>query len=107
MEMHGYDSLYTDYAWTFLTHHAYVLICLYQNPEIRLREVADRVGITERAVQSIVHDLEVAGVLSRERLGRRNRYHIHSRKPLRHPAASMCNLQDLLELFQLAEAAAR
>lgn len=72
-------------GWTFLTNHAHVLICLANDPELRLREVAATVGITERAVQKIVAELEAGGVISRERDGRRNRYEIHDRTPLRHP----------------------
>jgi DNA-binding MarR family transcriptional regulator len=72
-------------AWTFLTNHAHVLISLASDPELRLREVATTVGITERAVQKIIAELEAGGVISRERDGRRNRYEIHSEVPLRHP----------------------
>ena len=64
-------------AWTFLTNHSHVLLCLAANPELRVRDVAARVGITERAVQKILAELEQAGVLSRVREGRRNRYEIH------------------------------
>lgn len=71
-------------GWTFLTNHAHVLILLADNPELRLREVAAGVGVTERAVQKIIAELEAGGVLSRERDGRRNRYEIHRAVPLRH-----------------------
>ena len=60
--------------WTFLTNHAQVLLCLADAPDIRLRDVAERVGITERAVQRIVADLSQAGYVKRDRVGRRNRY---------------------------------
>jgi len=70
--------------WTFLTNHAHVLLCLAADPEVRLRDVADAVGITERAAQRIVMELEEAGYLERERVGRRNRYHLHADQPLRH-----------------------
>src|SRR5690349_3872620 len=72
-------------SWTFLTNHAHVLLCLAREPELRLRDVAGRVGITERAVQRIVADLEEGRYLTRERTGRRNRYEIHPDLPLRHP----------------------
>lgn len=72
-------------GWTFLTNHAHVLILLAGDPEMLLREVAQTVGITERAVQKIVAELESGGVLTREREGRRNRYEIHREIPLRHP----------------------
>lgn len=73
-------------GWTFLTNHAHVLVALARDPQVRLREVALRVGITERSVQSIVADLEAAGYLRRERVGRRNRYLVDPSGPLRHPA---------------------
>ena len=75
-------------AWTFLTNHAHVLICLSKDPEATLRDVSIRVGITERAVQRIVADLEAEGYLEREREGRRNRYLIRADRPLRHPVES-------------------
>ncbi len=71
--------------WTFLTNHAHVLLCIALDPEIRLRDVAASVGITERAAQRIVMELEEAGYLERERVGRRNRYRLHTDQPLRHP----------------------
>lgn len=71
--------------WTFLTNHAHVLIAIARDREARLRDVAEQVGITERATQAIVHDLVAAGYLERERVGRRNRYRINESLPLRHP----------------------
>jgi DNA-binding transcriptional ArsR family regulator len=71
--------------WTFLSNHGHVLVCLARDPEARLRDVALAVGITERAVQKIVSDLEAAGVVERLRDGRRNRYRLHPELPLRHP----------------------
>lgn len=84
--------------WTFLTNHSHVLICLARNPELRLREVADMVGITERAVQKIVHELEEAKVLTRHRVGRRNSYKIHLTRRLRHPVEHNARVSDLLEI---------
>jgi predicted transcriptional regulator len=84
------------HTWTFLTNHSHVLICLARDPAMRLRDVAEQVGITERAVQSIVSDLEEAGVITRTREGRRNRYTVHGDEPLRHPVESHCNVRDLL-----------
>jgi predicted transcriptional regulator len=72
-------------GWTFLTNHTHVLVCLAEDPGLRLRDVAARVGVTERAVQRIVAELEAGGVLTRTREGRRNRYTIDGRIPLRHP----------------------
>lgn len=71
--------------WTFLTNHAHVLLCIAQDPGMRLRDVADAVGITERAAQRIVAELEQAGYLDRVRDGRRNRYRLNQELPLRHP----------------------
>lgn len=72
-------------SWTFLSNHAHVLLCIANDPDIRLRDVAERVGITERAVQKIVSELEEGGALTRIRDGRRNSYVIHAECPLRHP----------------------
>lgn len=85
-------------GWTFLSNHAHVLICLAEDAEMRLRDVAARVGITERAVQKIVADLEAAGVLTRHRDGRRNRYRIHPRRALRHPVEAHRTVGDLLQM---------
>jgi DNA-binding transcriptional ArsR family regulator len=84
--------------WTFLTNHAHVLLCLASDPELRLRDVAARVGITERAVQHIVADLEAAGMLTRTREGRRNRYALHAERPLRHPVEAHRTVADLVNL---------
>ena len=72
-------------TWTFLTNHAHVLIAISRDPELRQRDISRLVGITEGAVQRILHELEEAGFLRRERVGRRNRYHIDADRPLRHP----------------------
>jgi DNA-binding IclR family transcriptional regulator len=85
--------------WTFLSNHGHVLLCIAQEPELRLREVADRVGITQRAVQRIVADLEKAGYLSRAREGRRNRYELHPDRPFRHPVVAHRDISQLLDLF--------
>lgn len=82
--------------WTFLSNHGHVLICLARDPEARLRDVALAVGITERAVQKIVSDLEEAGVVERLRDGRRNRYRLHPERPLRHPIESHRTIGALL-----------
>ena len=84
-------------TWTFLSNHTHVLVCLSLNPDQVLREVASQVGITERAVQRIVADLEQAGVLARERDGRRNRYRLNLDARLRHPLEQHCSVGELLE----------
>jgi predicted transcriptional regulator of viral defense system len=86
--------------WTFLSNHAHVFICIAQEPEIRLRDVALRVGITERAVQGIVADLEETGFLSRFKNGRRNRYELHIDRPFRHPVVAHREVSLLLSLMQ-------
>jgi DNA-binding transcriptional ArsR family regulator len=83
-------------TWTFLTNHAHVLLCLTRDPAARLRDVAEQVGITERAVQRIVAELEEAGVLCRMRDGRRNHYEIRGDRPLRHPVESHRMVGDLI-----------
>ncbi len=84
--------------WTFFTNHAHVLVCLAGDGEMRLRDVAVKVGITERAVQRIVSELEEGKVLVRERDGRRNRYTIDYSRSLRHSLESHRSVGDLLEL---------
>lgn len=84
--------------WTFLSNHAHVLVCLAHDPDSRLRDVALSVGITERAVQKIVSDLEEAGVIVRERAGRRNSYRLNLDVPLRHALESHRTVGTLLSL---------
>lgn len=83
-------------SWTFLTNHAHVLITLHRNPELRQRDIAYAVGITVGAVQKILHELEEAGFVTRERVGRRNRYEVNSDIPLRHPLENDHSVSDLL-----------
>ncbi len=88
-----------EHGWTFLSNHAHVLLCIANEPEVRLREVALRVGITERAVQRIVTDLEQGGYLTRSREGRRNRYEVFLDRPLRRSAVSNHEVGVLLNLL--------
>jgi DNA-binding MarR family transcriptional regulator len=85
-------------SWTFLTNHGHVLMCLSEDSEIRLLDVAERIGITERAAHKIVSDLEEAGIIKRHREGRRNRYTIHGDEPLRHPLEEHCTVGQLIHL---------
>jgi DNA-binding IclR family transcriptional regulator len=71
--------------WTFLSNHAHVLHCIFLRPDIRIRDIAVKVLITERAVQRIVVDLERGGYLKRERVGRQNHYRLDWRLHMRHP----------------------
>lgn len=88
-----------DGTWTFLTNHSHVLICLTRDPNLRLRDLADEVGITERAVQGIVKDLEAAGCITRHREGRRNRYDIVRERPMRHRVERGYVVGDLLAVL--------
>ena len=85
-------------SWTFLTNHAHVLLCIASDPERRGRDIADRVGITERAAQAIVSDLVAAGYVTRTRVGRRNHYEVHPDLPLRHPIERSRQVRELLRL---------
>jgi len=91
--------------WTFLTNHTHVLVCIARDPSVRLRDVAAVVGVTERAVQRIVAELEEGGYLIRERAGRRNRYTVRGALPLRHPIERHCQVSALLSLLGTAKAA--
>jgi len=87
------------HRWTFLTNHSHVLILLSQHPAMVLREVAAHVGITERAVQRIIADLEAAGCIEIEKMGRRNRYRILKSQSLRHPIEAHHTIGDLVRMI--------
>lgn len=89
-------------AFTYLSNHAHLLVALDANPEARVRDLASTVGITERAVQRIIADLEAVGVLVRQRTGRRNDYRIIRDSRLRHPLESHCTVGGLLEWIRRA-----
>ena len=89
-------SARASHAWTFLTNHTHVLVCIGRDPDVLLRDIAAQVGVTERAVQSIVADLELAGVLRRQRVGRRNRYEFDAAIALRHPLEGHRTIGELL-----------
>jgi DNA-binding Lrp family transcriptional regulator len=80
-----YSMTSSNQNWTFFTNHTHVLLCLARQTEISLRQVAIQIGITERAVQRIIVDLEQAGVVSRHKVGRQNQYQLNLEVPLRHP----------------------
>jgi MarR family len=86
-------------SWSFLTNHARVLVCIAHDPGIRLREIGEAVGITERAAHRIVAELAAAGYISRRRNGRRNHYTIQSHLPLPDPLAREQKLGDLLAIL--------
>lgn len=85
-------------SWTFLTNHAHVLLCVARDPQARIRDLAEQVGITERAVQRILAELEEGGYLSHEREGRRNTYRVRSNMPFRHPVERHRKIAHLLSI---------
>jgi DNA-binding Lrp family transcriptional regulator len=89
----------TDRTWTFLSNHGHVLVALSRDPSARLRDIADTVGITERATQAIVRDLEEGGYVTKVKVGRRNEYRLHPHRRLRHPAESDTPIKALLGIF--------
>jgi DNA-binding IclR family transcriptional regulator len=97
--MTGDDRSGAGSHWTFFTNHAHVLFVLAQEPDLRLRDVAERVDITERAAQRIVRDLEDAGYVRVQKSGRRNTYVIHPQLSLRHPVEAHCSIADLLQII--------
>jgi DNA-binding IclR family transcriptional regulator len=86
--------------WTFLTNHTQVLLCIAQNSDVRLRDVAQLVGITERAAQRIVADLVEAGILERGRIGRRNHYSINRDATMRHAAQAEHQIGPLIDFLR-------
>jgi DNA-binding IclR family transcriptional regulator len=90
--------------WSFLTNHAHVLLCIAHDPNTRLRDIAESVGITERAAHRIVAELVEEGFVSRERVGRRNRYEVHPERrfdhpTLTHPAMRERTMAEVLSVF--------
>lgn len=97
------DQSQNEIGWTFFSNHGHVYFLLATNENIVLREVALRVGVTERSVLGIVQDLENAGYIKREKIGRSNRYRIVPKKTLRHPLESNVQLKDLVKLIEEAK----
>jgi len=87
-------------SWHFLTNHSHVLLCISEDPDITVRDVALQVGITERAVMRIIGELDDGGVLDRTREGRRNHYEINEDLHLRHPVEDHCTVGDLIRMFR-------
>ena len=90
-----------DKPWRFVTNHTQVLLAIARNPDVRTRDIAEQVGITERAAQRIVADLVGAGFVESVRVGRRNRYTIDLEAAMRHPAQAGHPIGELLELLAL------
>ena len=88
-------------TWRFLSNHTQVLLCLQRDPNVRFRDIAQMVGITERAAQRIVADLIESDYVERERIGRRNRYRVNPDTAMRHPAQEGHDIGELLRLLKL------
>ena len=95
----GGVATHREGSWTFLTNHARVLMTLADGPDLRLRDVATMIGITERGVQRIVAESEKAGYLRHQRVGRRNTYQVRPDAPLRHPLGRNIEIRELLRLL--------
>src|SRR3954471_23503691 len=88
-----------DRGWSFLTNHAKALVCIAHDEGLRLRDIADVLGVTERTVFGIVTDLTEAGYVLKEKEGRRNRYRIQHHLPLRQAVGREPSIGELLELL--------
>jgi DNA-binding MarR family transcriptional regulator len=86
-------------GWTFVTNHTQVLLCIARDPDIRLRDIATHIGITERAAQRILADLVETGYVQRQREGRRNRYTVNPDLRMRHPAQAGHDVGEMLDLL--------
>lgn len=93
--------------WVFLSNHAHVLLCIARDPDSRTRDLAEQVGITERAAQRIVSDLVTEGYVKRTKLGRRNRYEINRHAHLRSAAFKDLEIGPLLDVLNTADGAPR
>ncbi len=87
-------------SWTFLTNHAHVMIALSRNPDLRQKDIAYSVGITVGAVHRILTELEDAGYLTSERIGRRKHYEINTTMPMRHPLEDQHSVHDLISSLE-------
>lgn len=88
-----------DRSWTFLSNHGHVLVQVSRDPDARIRDIADAVGITERRAHMILSDLEEAGYITITKVGRRSHYRVHRNRKFRHPAESAKSINDLLTIF--------
>ena len=90
-------------GWSFFSNYTHILVCLAEDPHARLRDVAERVGITERSTSRLVTELDRAGILARVKDGRRNKYVIDTREHLRHPLEAHCTIGELLATILSAD----
>jgi predicted transcriptional regulator len=95
------SSLDRDKTWRFLSNHTQVLLCIQRDLDVRFRDIAEMVGITERAAQRIVADLIESGYVESERIGRRNHYRVNTDIAMRHPAQEGHDIGELLRLLRL------
>ena len=93
------QSVPTEPSWRFLTNHGNALLCIARDPDARARDIAERVGITERAAQRIVADLIAGGYIHRTKVGRRNRYQINRHGRLRHPLVADFEIGRLVDIL--------
>ncbi|MBU3734289.1 MAG: winged helix-turn-helix transcriptional regulator [Candidatus Planktophila sp.] len=89
----------THPTWTFLSNHGHILVHINRNPDSKVKEIAEAVGITERSALSILSDLESSGYITIERIGRRNSYRVNSNKNFRHPMEAQQPISALLRIF--------
>jgi predicted MarR family transcription regulator len=94
-------------GWTFLSNHAHVLLCIARDPDTRVRDIAQVVGITERAAQRILAELIAEGYATSTKVGRRNRYEVNPAGQLRHPFFRHLSVGPLLEMLNTGEPQAR
>jgi predicted transcriptional regulator len=97
------SSLDGEKSWRFLSNHTQVLLCIQHDPDVRFRDIAQMVGITERAAQRIVADLIESGYVESDRIGRRNHYRVNTDIAMRHPAQEGHDIGELLRLLRLDE----
>ena len=97
------SSLDGKKSWRFLSNHTQVLLCIQRDPDVRFRDIAQMVGITERAAQRIVADLIDSGYVESDRIGRRNHYRVNTDVAMRHPAQEGHDIGELLRLLRLDE----
>lgn len=98
--MNSNENPETSAAWTFLSNHGHVLVCIARDPNVRVREIAQAVGVTERAVQRILRELEEGGVIVRTRQGRRTHYEVNEHLPLRHPIEAEHSVGELVRVVR-------
>ena len=87
-------------GWRFLSNHTQVLLCIQRDPDVRFLDIAQMVGITERAAQRIVADLIESGYVESERVGRRNHYRVNADVAMRHPAQEGHDIGELVRLLE-------